>query len=560
MTRVRKGFVDLPHGQVHFRYGGRGPVVVLLHGSPRSSAQHAANIEWLGEHFTVIAPDTPGNGNSTALPQAAPEIPDFAGALADALTALGIERCGLYGYHSGAKIALRFAADHPDRAALAVLDGLALGGEPPSRRFLERYLPAFEPTADGTYLAQQWRRALDAHRYFPWFERTAGTRLRRALPDDAELHDYVTDLFMAGPHWTEAYGAALRHDAAPDLRRLRSAAVLLHRDDAVPGSSLEHLPQPLPAHCSVERVPPQLPAWRARLLEILRHAALPRGDWSPAPPRAAVGTRRSRQSYVDLVHGQLCVRLQGEAERAAPLLLLHDVPGGSCALRPLAEALAGDRRTITPDLPGLGESHPLPYPSLGSYVTSLAEMLEQLDTGPVDVFAEGLGTCFAVALAARHPALVRRLALDGLPLIRLREQRLYAKQYCPPLVPDRHGGHLLRAWGQLCDAESCWPWFDRSPAAARLRDPGLDPDVLHARLVDVMKQLPSYGDAASAALEARVRDILRGVHQPTLLFDVAEDVRYKGTQRAARRLADHLVVPRPATVAALAERLGEFLA
>jgi pimeloyl-ACP methyl ester carboxylesterase len=263
---------------------------------------------------------------------------------------------------------------------------------------------------------------------------------------------------------------------------------------------------------------------------------------------------------VDLVHGQLRVNLHGETERATPLLLMHDVPGGSCALQPLAEALASERRTITPDLPGLGESHPLPYPSLGSYVTALAEMLEQLGTGCVDVFAEGLGTCFAVALAARHPALVRRLALDGLPLVHLRQQRSYAKHYCPPLVPDRHGTHLLQVWGQLCDAESCWPWFERSMTAARLRDPDLDPDVLHARLVPAMQQLPSYGDAARAALEARVRDILRGVHQTTLLFDVVEDVRYKGTQRAARRLVDHLVVPRPATAAARAERLREFLA
>jgi hypothetical protein len=93
-----------------------------------------------------------------------------------------------------------------------------------------------------------------------------------------------------------------------------------------------------------------------------------------------------------------------------------------------------------------------------------------------------------------------------------------------------------------------------------MRDPDLHPGALHARLVAVMKQLSSYGDAARAALEARVRDILRGVQQPTLLFDVADDVRYRGTQRAARRVDDHLVVPRPAAAAARAERLREFLA
>jgi pimeloyl-ACP methyl ester carboxylesterase len=222
--------------------------------------------------------------------------------------------------------------------------------------------------------------------------------------------------------------------------------------------------------------------------------------------------------------------------------------------------MAVDRPTITPDLPGLGESHPLPYPSLGSYITALAEMLEDLHTGAVDVFAEGLAACFAVALAARHPARVRRLALDGLPLVRQREQRLHARRYCPPLVPDRHGSHLLQIWGQMCDAEASWPWFDRTPAAARLHDPDLDPDRLHERLLAAMKQLPSYGDAARAALEARVRDILRGVHQPTLLFDVAEDVRYKGTQRAARRLATHVVVPRPAALEDRAKRLREFFA
>jgi pimeloyl-ACP methyl ester carboxylesterase len=559
MTRVRKGFVDLPHGQVHFRYGGRGPVVVLLHDSPRSSALHVTNIEWLGEHFTVIAPDAPGSGNSTPLPQDSPEIPDFANALADTLTALGVECCAIYGLHSGARIALRFAADHPGRARVAVLDGLALAPEPPSRKYLERYLPSFEPTADGAYLARQWRRILDFHRYSPWFEPAAHTRLHRALPDDAQLHDYATDLFMAGRHWAHAYGAALRHVAVPDIQRLRSPTVLMYRDDDVLQPDLDQLPQPLPASCSVERIA-QPAAWRTRLLEVLKRADLPRTGWEPPQPGPVVGGPGSRQRYVDLVHGQLHLRLRGDRGGGVPIFLLHDAPGGSCTLQSLAQELAVDRLTISPDLPGLGESHPLPYPSLGSYTTALTEMLERLETGPVDVFAEGLGACFAVALAAHHSSLVRRVAIDGLPVIRVREQRLYAKHYCPPLVPDRHGSHLLRAWGQLCDAESCWPWFDRSPAAARRRDPDLEPDGLHARLVELMKQLPSYGDAARAALESRVRDILRGVHQPVLLFDVAEDVRYKGTQSAARRLANHRIVPRPGPVAARARILRDFLA
>jgi pimeloyl-ACP methyl ester carboxylesterase len=330
------------------------------------------------------------------------------------------------------------------------------------------------------------------------------------------------------------------------------------REDDVLYGYLDALPQPLPPSCSVERVPPHPAAWRTRLLELLRQAELPRAQWKPPPPAAVWSSQDERQTYADLVHGQIRVRLLGNG--GVPVLLLHDAPGGSCALRAMAEALGRERLTIAPDLPGLGESHPLPYPSLGSYVTALTELLEQLGCETVDVFAEGLGTCFAVALAAHHPQLVRRLALDGLPMVRSKERRLYARHFCPPLVPDRHGTHLLRIWHQMRDAEASWPWFDRSAAAARKHDPELDPELMHANLVEVMKRLPSYGDAARAALEAAVRDIVKGVRQPVLLFDGADDVRYAGTRRAARYMADARVQPRPAAVAARAAILAEFFA
>jgi pimeloyl-ACP methyl ester carboxylesterase len=560
MTPVHKGLVHVPHGQVHFRYGGRGPVVVLLHDSPRSSVLHVPNLEWLGEHFTVVALDTPGCGNSTPLPQAEPTIEDFADALAGTLTALGIERCALYGLHSGAQIALQFAVTHPARAALTILDGLALPARPATAGFLERCLESFEPTADGAHLARQWSRVLDFHRYFPWFDRSAATRLRVALPDDAELHAFATDLLAAGRGWSSAYAAALRHPAASAIQHLLTAVVFMCREDDVLHGDLDRLPKPLPADCSVERIPPHLPAWRTRLLALLQGAGLPRESWSPPQVAPEAGAPGGRQRYVSLVHGQVRVRLQGSAGEGVPLLMLHDVPGASCALRPLAGELSRGRLTIAPDLPGTGESHPLPYPSLGSYVTSLVETLEQLGTGPVDVFAEGLGTCFAAALAAHHPAMVRRLALDGVPMISTRERRLYARNYCPPLAPDRHGTHLLRLWQQLRDAESSWPWFERAASAARVRDPDLDPGRLNDVLVEVMKQLPSYGDAARAALEASVRDIVRAVHQPVLLFDVADDVRYAATSRVSRRLAASRVLPRPATLPGLAECLRTFLA
>jgi hypothetical protein len=83
---------------------------------------------------------------------------------------------------------------------------------------------------------------------------------------------------------------------------------------------------------------------------------------------------------------------------------------------------------------------------------------------------------------------------------------------------------------------------------------------MQGALVEMMKSLPSYGDAARAALEAAVREIVKGVRQPVLLFDSADDVRYSGTRRAARRLANARTVPRPAAPAERAAMLHTFFA
>ena len=555
MIPLQKGFVAVSHGPVHYRCGGRGPVVAMVGDPPRSSAAHLDDVEWLGEHCTVVAIDLPGVGNSAPLSQPYPAVGDYASALAETLLALGIERSAVYGVGRGAQVVLRFAADHPERVAVAILDALpvpAAGGSRPS------VVREVELEADGGHLPRLWNRMLDGLRYADGTVPSAASRMAVDLPDDLELHERATALLMAGPHAEQIGEATRRHDVTADIARLKSRTVFVRREGE-PGSEVpDQLPVPLPPDCSVERIPPQAPAWRTTLLNLLKHSALQGAPWSPPRPAAVASGNGVRQCYLDQIHGQIRVRLLG-ADRRVPILLLHDVPGGSASTLPLAQCLARDRLVIAPDLPGLGESHPLSYPSLGSYVTALVEVLEHFDCREVDVLGSGLSGCFAVALAAREPQRVRRIALDGLPMVRSRDRRLYARNYCPPIAPDRHGAYLLLAWQQLREHEASWPWFDRSADAARRHDPELDPSRLQVLLLDVLKQLPSYGDAARAALEAAVREILTGVRQPVLLFDVAGDVRYAGTRRAARRLADAKVVPRPVDLAGRADALRQFL-
>ena len=61
-----------------------------------------------------------------------------------------------------------------------------------------------------------------------------------------------------------------------------------------------------------------------------------------------------------------------------PLLLAHAGPGSSLGLVPLMQQLAPQRRIIAPDMPGNGDSEPLPMaqPQLTDYVEQLVEMLD----------------------------------------------------------------------------------------------------------------------------------------------------------------------------------------
>lgn len=559
MANVRKGYVGVPYGEVHFRYAGRGPLVVLLHDAPRSSLEHVPTLEWLGDQFTVVAIDAPGYGNSTPLPLERPAVADFVAALDQALAALGIDRFALYGLRAGARIALQYAADHPQHCALTILEGLPPNAfAQPAESLRGEFVPPVHASPDGAHLAHLWSRALDDQRHAPWLQRRGRNRLPLDLPDDRHLHEYATDAFSSGAGWFGAYGAALHHDSVPAIARLATPAVLL----ASEGDALLKAPDassvPLPGGLRVRRLPPGLPAWRQCISDTLKGAGLADRDWSP--PKPEVVTQAPRHHYVGHLAGQLHVRVQGVARGMPRVLLLPDVPGSSRQVDALATALASDRIVMVPDLPGLGDSDPLPSPTLGSYVALLDECIEALQPGPVDVVAEGLGTAFALALAANRPSRVRRVIVDGVPIVRSRDRRRFVRLYCPPAQPDRAGAYLHRLWDQLRSMETNWPWFERSATGVRAREATIDAAALQAALVAVMKQLDAYGDAARAALDAAVRDISKAVGQPVLVLKDGEDCRYAGTASLMPRLAQGRLLARPAALEARVTAFREFLA
>ncbi len=225
MTDLQRGFVTVPFGQMHYRQAGAGPPLVLFHASPGSSRQLAPLIERLAEHFHVLAPDTPGNGDSSPLPRDAPTIEDYACAMRDFLDAAGIDSAHVYGSHTGACLGSELAILAPDRVNKLVQDGIVVFSDAKREELIARYAHPFDPQLDGSHLLRAFMFCRDQFFFFPWYASDREHRRDTGLPPPEQLHAWVVEVLKAATTYHLAYRAAFAYRADQRLPKV-SAPVL----------------------------------------------------------------------------------------------------------------------------------------------------------------------------------------------------------------------------------------------------------------------------------------------------------------------------------------------
>ena len=159
---MKKAYVNLPEGQVHYLTAGEGPALLLFHQAPMSSEEWLEVIPALSEHFTVFAPGMMGHGQSDD-PGHEYEMEDFAATTLRFMDALEIETAILCGNHSGAALACALAVAVPDRVEKLVVSCEMLISADQIAGFLDllkdkplsRELPMDEA---GQFLVDAWER------------------------------------------------------------------------------------------------------------------------------------------------------------------------------------------------------------------------------------------------------------------------------------------------------------------------------------------------------------------------------------------------------------------
>ncbi|WP_249225542.1 alpha/beta fold hydrolase [Tardiphaga alba] len=124
MVDIRRHTAHANGIRQHYLDAGSGPPVILLHGFPETSFAWRFQIPVLAQKYRVIAPDLRGYGE-TDKPASGYDKRTMAMDIVALLKELGLGKIALVGHDRGARVATRFAKDHPglvDR--LVVMDNV----------------------------------------------------------------------------------------------------------------------------------------------------------------------------------------------------------------------------------------------------------------------------------------------------------------------------------------------------------------------------------------------------------------------------------------------------
>lgn len=518
--KITKHFVTVGSRRVHYLRAGHGPAVALLHSSPCSAKVLRPIMEVFGERFTALAFDTPGFGMSDKLAIAAPSVEDFADAQAETLAVLGVDHVATYGRHTGASIAVEFAARHPERCAMALADGFAIFARAYTDAELDAYLEPIVPTWDGAHLLHLWFRYRDQHAFWPWNNQTAAGRSDADIPDLDFLQRGVIELLEAGDDYRIGYAAPFRHRALGVIPDLKVPVCFGTR----PGDSMHKTRSLVPTTAWSEVLPREVDA--ATLAEralLERHPA--RGTPPPAP-RCAAMPGRITTDFVEIDGAQVLVRSVGDiGSGTAPLLLLHHAPGSSMLYDALLAEIGKSRPVLAFDLPGHAESEALPGnpQTIAAWVATATKVLAHLGIDHLFVYGHNGGAAVAVELARSLGDRVKGITLDAPLFISDSDRARLPTDYAPAVEPTWEGAHWLRAWHHVRDSELWWPWFERTRRNVRPGPSNIDPAHLTLRVREAMKQPASYQPAWRANVGYAWREALAAVTCPVLLLAAPED-------------------------------------
>jgi pimeloyl-ACP methyl ester carboxylesterase len=529
---IRRGFVAVGSRRVHYRWAGDGPPVVMLHGSPADSQMMLHELGAAARRYTVFALDTPGFGLSDPLPGEFLEVTDLAAATAEAMAALRLPPCRVYGTHTGAAIGIELGVGWPEMVTGLVLEGVPIFTADEIEIVFKGALVPMTPDPLGGHLTSTWMRFRDQFTWFPWSSRDVNRLNPVDRPTQEDIHHWVSMFYRSCRTYIPAYGSVARYlesarraAAALDVPTVFTAAAtdMLHPHldrlpPLKPGQRIATLPEPLPERC-------------ATLLEFLD--SLPGTSRPPSPVWPGPVGSDPALGIARADGGDVFVRCYGERGRPA-LLLAHDAPGTGLGCQELARTLSDSFFVIVPDLPGCGESSSPDEatPILAAAAAALVAVADQFGLERYAVAGLGCGAAVAASLLAHQDPRLSAIILHEPPV----PDDATADAIAPAITLSPEGAHWVRAWLMLRDAQIYRPWFAGTVESQRRTQGNFEAQWLHDQTAALMTGHATYHRLPRAAWRFDSLAAVRGAPVPVFVLtdgDSAAQIRsnllHKGT-------------------------------
>lgn len=232
-VRGQSQVLTSPYGDIEFSQGGRGPAVLVVHGSGGGFDQGELLMRAvLDDRVHWVAPSRFGYLRSTFMPGAT--FDDQAHAYAFLLDHLGIERAAVVALSHGGPSALLFAALHPERvSSLTLLSAGVASSKDPAQQQANRQGDALTWIFQRDY--RYWAITTAFRRRFLGVMGVSAEVIDRLTPPQRSLADDIIN----GMNPVSRRAAGVRFDnqaAMPNARiaAIRAPTLIVHaRDDTL---------------------------------------------------------------------------------------------------------------------------------------------------------------------------------------------------------------------------------------------------------------------------------------------------------------------------------------
>lgn len=215
-----------------------------------------------------------------------------------------------------------------------------------------------------------------------------------------------------------------------------------------------------------------------------------------------------------------------EAGSGDAVLLLHANPRSHRYFRHVLPLLGERHRAIAADIPGFGNSHPVPRPAT---IRGLAEcfvrFLDALGLERAHVVGLHTGNKIAAVLAADWPARVGSVVLAGQTHSLIPDKagrdaaiRHIVEHYFPKYADSPDGAHLVRRWAAVhAEVQALW-WPQRIRTAARVE--ASDMENAEMQVLDYLQGWRNIVPVYEANFAFDLEDALRRMEARTLVLEL----------------------------------------